>query len=62
MGGLLAFVVFALILLHGKATLFRSEPLSGFYDLQAHSLVHLRWDVPGGLMGIEGFHIGSEDL
>ena len=58
-GGLLAFIVFVLILLHGEATVFRSEPLSGFYDLQAHSLVHLRWDVPAGLMGIEGFHIGS---
>ena len=51
--------MFLLILLHGQASLLRTEPLSNFYDVQAHSLVNLRWNVPAAPLGIEGFRIGS---
>ena len=33
LAGILALIVFVLILFHGKSELFRSEPLSFFYDL-----------------------------
>jgi hypothetical protein len=62
-GAALAVVVFVVILLDGHLTPFRVVPpadsfgghLTQFYDLQAHSLLDLRLDVPSEKVGIEGF-------
>lgn len=64
-GCALAVVVFLVVLLDGHLTPFRVAPpadsfggdLGRFYDLQAHSLLHLHWNVPARPLGIEGFHM-----
>jgi hypothetical protein len=64
-GAGLAMLVFVVVLLDGHATPFRVVPpqdsfgghLSQFYDVQAHSLLDLRWSVPPETLGIEGFRM-----
>ena len=60
-GALLAGAGFLAVLLDGRATLLRSDPQSNFFDLQAHSLLSGRWDVPVRTLGVEGFHIGGRN-
>jgi hypothetical protein len=58
---LLAGVVFVALLLNGHLTLLRPDLQSDFYDLQAHSLLSGRWDVPVRALGLEGFHIDGRN-
>lgn len=56
MGAVLAGCVFLLVLLSGHLSLLRRAPAaSDFFDVQAHSLLHLHWDVPRQSLAVEGF-------
>ena len=61
-GGLGALVVFVWILLDGHASLLQSNPLSGFYDAQARSLLQGTWAVPAGQVGVEGIRLHGRTL
>lgn len=59
-GGLIAGVVFFALILDGHLTLLRRDPVGGFYDLQAHSLLRGHLDVPPSGLGLEAFFIGGK--
>lgn len=59
-GGLLATVLFVLVLQSGRSGPFDRELLGNFYDGQARSLMDGRIDVPPDVPGFEGFRIGDE--
>ena len=59
-GGVGAFVVFLFVLLNGHASVLQSNPLSGFYDLQAHSLLRGSWNVPAAPVGVEGIRLHGQ--
>ena len=55
-GAVLAGAVFLAVLLNGHLSLLQRPPAAeDFFDVQAHSLLHLRWDVPRSALFIEGF-------
>ncbi len=55
-GGALAFAVFLAMIFGGHASLLQTPPsASDFFDVQAHSLLAGRWDVPRSSLNIEGF-------
>ncbi len=55
-GGTLAFAVFLAMLFGGHFSLLQPPPsASDFFDVQAHSLLAGRWDVPRSSLNIEGF-------
>ncbi|MGZ3638417.1 MAG: hypothetical protein ACXVCX_11345, partial [Ktedonobacterales bacterium] len=57
-GAILAAAVFVAVLLGGHFSLLAPPQFAGdFYDTQAHSLLHLRWNVPAGSLSFEGFQI-----
>jgi hypothetical protein len=68
-GAVLALVVFLAVLLDGNGTIFAvgrpssdlSGELSRFYDVQAESLLDLRWSVSPGVLGVEGFRMDDGD-
>ncbi|MGZ4714105.1 MAG: hypothetical protein ACXV9S_14155 [Acidimicrobiia bacterium] len=53
-GGLGAVGVFLLILWNNGG-LFAGSLFGGFYEIQARAFRHLRWNLPKGALGIEGF-------
>ena len=59
-GGVCAIVVFLFVLANGHASLLQSNPLSGFYDLQAHSLLRGSWNVPAAPVGVEGIRLHGQ--
>jgi hypothetical protein len=60
-GALLAALVFVLVLADGRASLLHEAPSSAdFYDVQAHSLLDGRWDVPRDSLAIEGFLVDGK--
>lgn len=59
-GGLLALVVFAWLLLEGRADLFEADVFTNFYDAQAHSWLEGRWDVSGDILFFERFNVGGK--
>jgi hypothetical protein len=60
-GALLAALVFVLVLVDGRATLLHEASSSAdFYDVQAHSLLEGRWDVPRDSLAIEGFLVDGK--
>jgi hypothetical protein len=56
-GGLLATPVFYWMVNAGRLNPFRTERFGNFYDIQAHSLLDFRWDVPAKEVAFEGFLI-----
>jgi hypothetical protein len=57
-GAAAAALVFLLLLLRGHPSLLQGAPGgSDFYDVQAHSLLDLRWDVPRSSLFLEGFEV-----
>jgi hypothetical protein len=55
-GAVVAGAVFLAVLLNGHLSLLQRPPAAeDFFDVQAHSLLHLRWDVPRSALFIEGF-------
>jgi hypothetical protein len=59
-GGLLAFLVFYWMVNAGQLNPFHAERFGNFYDIQAHSLLDLRWDVPAKEVAFEGFLIDGK--
>jgi hypothetical protein len=59
-GGVMALLGFVLVLHVGPGGFFRRETFANFYDAQADSWLHGRWDVPAHDLYIEGFKIGSK--
>jgi hypothetical protein len=59
-GGVLAAPVFYWMVSAGQLNPFHAEPFGGFYDVQAHSLLDLRWDVPAREVAFEGFRIDGK--
>jgi len=59
-GGALGLSVFLLVIFLNHGKFFASSFVSGFYETQARSLRHLRFDVPRGSLGIEAFEIGGK--
>ena len=53
-GGLGAVVVFV-VMLWNNGGLFAGSLFGGFYETQAHAFRQLRWYIPRGSLGIEGF-------
>jgi hypothetical protein len=60
MGGLIAAPVFYWIVSAGQLNPLHAEPFGNFYDIQAHSLLELRWDVPTKAVAFEGFLINGK--
>ena len=58
-GGVVATVVFAWVVLGGHADLLAPETFGGFYDAQARSLLHGHWDVPANALSFERFKVGG---
>ena len=58
-GGVVATVVFAWVVLGGRADLLARESFGGFYDAQARSLLHGHWDVPANALSFERFKVGG---
>jgi len=54
-GGVAALAVLAVTISQGHLTLLAREPFGNFFDAQARSLLHGRWDVPASELFIEGF-------
>jgi hypothetical protein len=54
-GALGATAAFLIALLDGHASLLQRTFRGNWYDLQAHSILHLRWDVPAQSLSTEGF-------
>ena len=50
-GGLVAMFVLTWLATRGFSTLFDEVPLGDFYDAQARSLFHGRWDMPADEKG-----------
>ncbi|CAB4945955.1 unannotated protein [freshwater metagenome] len=59
-GGALGLIVFLLVIFLNHGKFFASSFVSGFYETQARSLRHLRFDVPPGSLGIEAFEIDGK--
>jgi hypothetical protein len=60
-GGVAAALVFLLLLVRGHPSLLQGAPGgSDFYDVQAHSLLDLRWDVPRSSLFLEGFDVDGK--
>jgi hypothetical protein len=55
--GLLALLPFVAVLVWPSGDLLRREPLGGFYDAQAHSLLQGHWYVDPSVAGIEGYDV-----
>ena len=55
LGAALAGVVFLAVLMNGHFSLVQATSAGDFYDLQAHSLLGLHWDVPRPSLAVEGF-------
>jgi hypothetical protein len=53
--GLAAAPVFYWMVNAGRLNPFRTERFADFYDIQARSLLHFRWDVPAKTVAFEGF-------
>lgn len=55
-GAVMAGAVFLAVLLNGHLSLLQRQEAAGdFFDVQAHSLLDLRWDVPRSSLFVEGF-------
>jgi hypothetical protein len=53
--------VFLAVLLNGHPSLLQRQPAAGdFFDVQAHSLLDLRWDVPRTSLHVEGFLVDGK--
>jgi hypothetical protein len=61
LGALAAALPFLLRLLGGRASLLQHTWRGDFFDAQARSLLHLRWDVPRRVVDGEGFRIGGKE-
>ena len=59
-GGLFALVVFYWMVNAGQLNPFHAERFGNFYDIQAHSLLERRWDVPAEEVAFEGFLIDGK--
>ena len=59
-GGLLALLVFFWMVNAGQLNPFHAERFGNFYDIQAHSLIDLRWDVPAKQVVFEGFLVDGK--
>ena len=60
-GALLAGAVFLAVLFNGHLSLLQHQEAAGdFFDVQAHSLLDLRWDVPETSLFIEGFLVDGK--
>ena len=59
-GGLLALPVFFWMVNAGQLNPFHAERFANFYDIQAHSLLDLHWDVPAKQVAFEGFLIDGK--
>jgi hypothetical protein len=59
-GGLLAGLVFFWMVNAGQLNPFQAERFGNFYDIQAHSLLDLHWDVPAKQVAFEGFRIDGK--
>jgi hypothetical protein len=59
-GGVVAGVIFFVLILNGQLTLLRHDFVGGFYDLQAHSLLRGHLDVPAKGLGLEAFFVGGK--
>jgi hypothetical protein len=59
-GGLLALLVFFWMVNAGQLNPFHAERFGNFYDIQAHSLLDLRWDVPAKQVVFEGFLVDGK--
>lgn len=63
-GGGLASIPFLWVLWGDTFDPLRQHPggyFANFYDLQARAMAHLRWNVPRGLLGIEGFIVDGKE-
>ena len=58
--GLLALFVFYWMVNAGQLNPFHAERFGNFYDIQAHSLLEARWDVPAKEVAFEGFLIDGK--
>lgn len=56
-GAVAAGLVFVVLLCDGHLSLLRSDPIGGFFDLQAHSLLHGHLSVPAAGLGLEAFFV-----
>ncbi|MET0728250.1 MAG: alpha-(1-_3)-arabinofuranosyltransferase family protein [Acidimicrobiales bacterium] len=54
-GAVPAVALFVWVVTAGTGQLFDWHPTADFYDAQAHSLLDGRLDIPGSVLGIEGF-------
>lgn len=52
-GAALAGVPFMFVLAAGRASLVQATPIGGFYEVQARSLMNLRWNVPNNSIAFE---------
>jgi hypothetical protein len=59
-GGLLAGLVFFWMVNAGQLNPFHAERFGNFYDIQAHSLLDLHWDVPAKQVVFEGFLVNGK--
>src|SRR5215218_6915694 len=59
-GGLLAVPVFFWMVNAGQLNPFHAERFGNFYDIQAHSLLDLHWNVPAKQVAFEGFLIDGK--
>ena len=59
-GGLLAGLVFFWMVNAGQLNPFHAERFGNFYDIQAHSLLDLHWDVPAKQVVFEGFLVDGK--
>ena len=58
--GLLGALVFFWMVNAGQLNPFHAERFGNFYDVQAHSLLHLHWDVPAKQVAFEGFLVDGK--
>jgi len=56
-GAIAAGLVFVALLCDGRLSLLRRDPVGGFYDVQAHSLLHGHLSVPPASLGLEAFFV-----
>jgi hypothetical protein len=61
LGALAAAIPFLLRLLGGRTSLLQHTWRGDFFDVQARSLLHLRWEVPRRVVDGEGFRIGGKE-
>jgi hypothetical protein len=61
LGALAAVLVFGWLITAGTGDLFPARSFaSSLYDAQATSLMHGHWDMPGGVLSVDGFRVGSK--